>query len=67
MKRNIILSLFVILCFFGCEMPKNGHYKLNVLATTDIHGKYFDSTYVGSGVNETSLSNVDLFKSTQEY
>lgn len=35
----------------GCASdPKDGDYVIHLLTTNDVHGTYFDSTYVGDGV-----------------
>ena len=33
--------------------PKDGDYVLQLLTTNDVHGTYFDSTYVGNGVKKS--------------
>ena len=38
----------------GCASgPKDGNYVLHLLTTNDVHGTYFDSTYVGDGVKKS--------------
>ena len=35
----------------GCHSgPRDGDYVIQLLTTNDVHGTYFDSTYVGDGV-----------------
>ncbi|MBR1575753.1 MAG: bifunctional metallophosphatase/5'-nucleotidase [Bacteroidales bacterium] len=54
MKRYfLILSLAVLAASCG---PKNGVHTLHVLTTNDIHGSYFDSTYVGGGVRKSMFA-----------
>ncbi|MBP5210307.1 MAG: metallophosphoesterase, partial [Bacteroidales bacterium] len=62
MRRLALLALVLSFVFSsGCQKPKDGVYTVNILAVTDVHGKYFDSTYVGGGVNDVSLSKVSTF------
>ena len=55
MKR--IFSYSVALTGFllaGCASgPKDGDYVIQLLTTNDVHGTYFDSTYVGDGVKKS--------------
>ena len=37
----------------SCSGPKDGTYSLRLLTTNDIHGTYFDSTYVGGKVKKS--------------
>ena len=38
----------------GCASgPKDGDYVIQLLTTNDVHGTYFDSTYVGDGVKRS--------------
>lgn len=43
----------VAAAMIGCTAPKDGEYSFKVLTTNDIHGTYFDSTYVGNGVKRS--------------
>jgi 5''-nucleotidase/2'',3''-cyclic phosphodiesterase and related esterases len=45
----------------ACTGPKDGMHKIVVCTTTDIHGAYFDSTYVGDQANRTSMANVSTY------
>lgn len=40
---------------------KNGTYTITFCETTDTHGAYFDSLYVGDSTNPTSFSNVSAY------
>lgn len=40
--------------------PKDGEYQLDLLTTNDVHGSWFDSTYVGGPV-KTSLMAVNSY------
>lgn len=40
----------------ACAGPKDGEYTLTLLSTNDIHGHYFDSTYVGDNLSKSLMS-----------
>ena len=40
----------------NCSSPKDGTYSFRLLTTNDIHGTYFDSTYVGGNVKKSLYS-----------
>lgn len=48
-----VAAILLTACTFT---PKDGAHVLHVLSTNDIHGAYFDSTYVGGGVKASLLS-----------
>ena len=51
------LKLFLAaLAAVACCGPKNGDYQLHVLTSNDIHGTYFDSTYVDGGTQNSMLA-----------
>lgn len=52
MKRSFFVFLSIIL-FFSCSNVKDGKYKLEILTTNDVHGAWFDSTYVGGSVRNS--------------
>lgn len=56
MKRIIHIAAALLLTA-GCCGPKDGEYNLHILSTNDIHGTYFDSTYV-DGRLRPSLINI---------
>lgn len=56
MKRIIHIAAALLLTA-GCCGPKDGEYNLHVFSTNDIHGTYFDSTYV-DGRLRPSLINI---------
>ena len=57
MKTHGIAILFPFLAFLAsCSLPKDGIYSLTLLTTNDIHGTYFDSTYVGGNVRRSLYS-----------
>lgn len=58
-KYLYTILLAALLMVVGCS--NNGKVKkidVTICATTDIHGKYFDSLYVDNQANKTSLANV---------
>ena len=44
------------LAVMACNGPKDGDYQLHILTTNDVHGTYFDSTYVGGGTQNSMLA-----------
>ena len=72
MKKNVlniaalIIALFGIGFGIGCLVSllsarstlADGNYRVTVLATTDVHGAYFDSSYVDNQANRTSMAHV---------
>lgn len=59
MKKILHLTTALLL-IAGCCGPKDGEYVLHLLTTNDIHGTYFDSTYVDSRLHP-SLVNVKYY------
>ena len=65
----ILVALFGLGFGIGClislisskDTLKDGEYTVTVCTTTDIHGAYFDSTYVDGVAAKTSLANVASF------
>ena len=55
MKR-LVLFVSALLAFAACRGPLNGDYDLRILTTNDIHGCYFDSTYVDSSLKKSLLA-----------
>ena len=39
----------------ACAGPKDGEYHLTLLTTNDVHGRYFDSTYVDGNVRKSLI------------
>ena len=54
MKR--FLTFLSLACLALACGPKDGVYTLHLLTTNDIHGSYFDSTYVGGGVRRSMFT-----------
>ena len=75
MKKNvlniaaILIALFGIGFGIGCLISlisskgalADGEYKVTVCSTTDVHGAYFDSSYVDNLAARTSLANVSSY------
>ncbi len=71
----ILVALFGLGFGIGClislisskDALKDGEYNVTVCETTDVHGAYFDSTYVEGVAAKTSLANVSAYlKSLRE-
>ena len=60
MNRNIIAAMAAASILAACSGPKDGVYTLHVLSTNDVHGAWFDSTYVGGGT-QRSLFAVNYY------
>lgn len=57
MKKRFLVLLTLPVLVFSCGRPlKDGTHTLTVLSTNDIHGTWFDSTYVGSGVRPSIMA-----------
>ena len=54
MKRIFMLML-VAAMMISCG-PKDGEYTFHILTTNDVHGHYFDSSYVGHSVRPSLVS-----------
>ncbi len=46
MRKIFIYALFVLALCACASGPKDGEYELHLFTTNDVHGTYFDSTYV---------------------
>lgn len=65
----ILAGLFVVGFAIGFIVSRisskdriaDGEYRVTVCSTTDVHGAYFDSSYVDNQVNRTSLANVAAY------
>ena len=54
MKKITLLFLALALLPLSCHRgPKDGEYSLTVLSTNDVHGSWFDSTYIGNHVKRS--------------
>ena len=58
-KKIVLAAAAAMLA--GCSnRPADGEYQLDLLTTNDVHGSWFDSTYVGGPV-KTSLMAVNTY------
>lgn len=55
MKR-FMLIIAAVAMFASCCGPKDGVYTFRILATNDVHGHYFDSSYVSDRTSGSLLS-----------
>lgn len=75
MKKSVLNIVAILVALFGlgfgigCLISllsskgtlKDGEYPVTVCTTTDVHGAYFDSTYVDGVAARTSLANVSSY------
>lgn len=57
MKRIIAVFIAAACVLTACSVPEDGEYTFRILTTNDVHGHYFDSSYV-SGRTSASLLSV---------
>ena len=50
---KFFLAASAVLLAVGCARPKDGEYTLEVLSTNDVHGCFFDSSYVDDTVKRS--------------
>lgn len=55
MKRHILV-LLSFLSIISCDRVKDGEYRIHLLTTNDVHGRYFDSLYVENSVRPSLFS-----------
>lgn len=55
MKRRFFF-LFAVFLAASCGGPEDGDYKLTLLTTNDVHGHFFDSTYVGHSLSKSLMA-----------
>lgn len=51
--RRITIFFALLLALASCSGPKDGTYRLQLFTTNDVHGRYFDSLYVGDGIRQS--------------
>ena len=56
MKRHLFLAACALLALSCGRGPKDGEYTLTVLSTNDVHGTWFDSTYVDSRIRPSLMA-----------
>jgi 2',3'-cyclic-nucleotide 2'-phosphodiesterase/3'-nucleotidase len=60
MIKKILLAVLAVLTMACACKHKDGEYKLDIYAVSDVHGRYFSESYTG-GDDQTSLSNVSAY------
>lgn len=63
-NKSILVLIVLFLPFLVVAKPispKDGKHVINIYATNDLHGRFFDSTYIDKGVNQSSLSIVSKY------
>jgi len=60
MIRKIIVAALAVLTLATSCKHKDGEYKLDIYAVSDVHGRYFSQSYTG-GEDQQSLSNVSAY------
>lgn len=67
MKKYIIIILLAITALASCKKKVgDGEYTINLYSTNDIHGRYFDSLYVGNNTKESLLAISEYMKDVRE-
>lgn len=51
--RKITIFIALLLALVSCNRPEDGVYRLQLFTTNDVHGRYFDSLYVGEGTRQS--------------
>ncbi|MBP5302004.1 MAG: bifunctional metallophosphatase/5'-nucleotidase [Bacteroidales bacterium] len=59
MKKILIATLAILTMACSCK-HKDGEYRLDIYAVSDVHGRYFSESYTG-GDDQASLSNVSAY------
>ncbi len=69
MNLRLLYSIFslLLLTLSSCSRKgaADGNYRLEIYATNDLHGRYFDSMYVDNQVHPHSLASVSSFITQQ--
>ena len=60
MIKKILLAVLAVLTMACSCKHRDGEYKLDIYAVSDVHGRYFSESYTG-GDDQTSLSNVSAY------
>ena len=68
MKRiDFILLIAALGCLFSCSPKlKDGEYELHLFTTNDVHGHYFDSTYVSDRLTTSLMSAYGYVNNVRE-
>ena len=52
--RKLVTAALILLTALSCTRTlRDGEYTLTILSTNDVHGTWFDSTYVGGGIRKS--------------
>lgn len=69
MNLRLLYSIFLLLLLTlsSCSRkgPADGNYRLEIYATNDLHGRYFNSMYIDNQHHPHSLASVSSFISQQ--
>ena len=60
MIRKVFIAALAVLTLACSCKHKDGEYKLDIYAVSDVHGRYFSQSYTG-GADQQSLSNVSAY------
>lgn len=55
-KHNLFVFIALVFAAVSCAGPKDGTYRLQLFTTNDVHGRFFDSLYVGGNTKESLLA-----------
>ncbi|MBR1573478.1 MAG: bifunctional metallophosphatase/5'-nucleotidase [Bacteroidales bacterium] len=64
MKLQHLLGLLIAVV--SCNVPKDGTHVLHVLSTNDVHGTWFDSSYVDGSVRKSLFAVNTVVKDARE-
>ncbi|MCQ2148059.1 MAG: 5'-nucleotidase C-terminal domain-containing protein [Bacteroidales bacterium] len=51
--KKLLTFIFTAVMLLSCSGPKDGNYTFQLLTTNDVHGSWFDSTYVGGDLKKS--------------
>ena len=51
-----LLSAFALVAAIACNAIKDGEHRIEILTTNDVHGRWFDSSYVDKGLRNSLLA-----------
>ncbi len=52
-SRHLTSIIAAVIIAVSCSGPKDGNYSFTILTTNDVHGTFFDSTYVGNNIKKS--------------
>lgn len=56
-----IMTILLAGLLVSCENKPSGEYNIELYAQNDIHGRFFDSLYVGNKEHKSSMANISQF------